>query len=281
LAEDSIKALLNQMMSFHPDLAADGVRAFAAGITGFVTLVETPSQIHRLVRQLAGVESTVLAADFVTAHVGALGGLPGAVLSAGTGAVALGTDFKNTWARVDGWGHLIGDLGGGVWIGMMALQAAAGALDGRQELGSLRLGTRAVKRFGAIETWPAQLYTAGDRAGRIALFADEVAELAADGDVVSQQIITRAGERLASALNAALVDGLGDRAAYTGGLFRLGPSLTGAFQSAFERLRPEVELVPAAGTPLDGAMMLAEGVINGTPVEPHPPLLSVEHHVAC
>ncbi|OEV25161.1 ATPase, partial [Streptomyces nanshensis] len=63
-----------------------------------------------------GVRRLALAADAVTGYAGALGERPGAVVAAGTGMIAMGTDLE-TWRRADGWGHLLGDCGSGAWIG--------------------------------------------------------------------------------------------------------------------------------------------------------------------
>lgn len=71
-----------------------------------------------------------LAADAVTAYTGALGVRPGAVVAVGTGMIALGTDLRD-WRRADGWGHLLGDSGGGAWLGRAGLEAAYRAFDGR------------------------------------------------------------------------------------------------------------------------------------------------------
>ncbi len=63
--------------------------------------------------------------DAVASLVGALGGLrPGAVVAAGTGAVAFGSDFADTWTKVDGWGHVLGDRGSAAWVGLEGLRAA-------------------------------------------------------------------------------------------------------------------------------------------------------------
>ena len=65
----------------------------------------------------------VVTNDAVTAHLGALGGEPGAVIVAGTGAIALAAAPEG-WARADGWGTMLGDDGGGYWIGRRALALA-------------------------------------------------------------------------------------------------------------------------------------------------------------
>ncbi|TGJ97565.1 hypothetical protein DLJ96_06345, partial [Actinotalea fermentans ATCC 43279 = JCM 9966 = DSM 3133] len=43
-----------------------------------------------------------------------------------------------------------------------------------------------------------------------------------------------------------------------------GPSLTGALARRFAALRPDAELVPSAGTPLDGALHLARLLAEST-----------------
>jgi N-acetylglucosamine kinase-like BadF-type ATPase len=72
-----------------------------------------------------------LKTDVVAAHAGAFGGQPGIVLSAGTGAICFGADEHGERFYTDGWGPLIGDEGGGYWIGIEALRTVARSLDGR------------------------------------------------------------------------------------------------------------------------------------------------------
>jgi N-acetylglucosamine kinase-like BadF-type ATPase len=69
--------------------------------------------------------------DVVAAHAGAFAGQPGIVLSAGTGAICFGADEYGEKYYADGWGPLMGDEGGGYWIGVEALRAVCRSLDGR------------------------------------------------------------------------------------------------------------------------------------------------------
>ena len=55
--------------------------------------------------------------DAVTSYVGAIGFEPGAVVAAGTGVIALAGDRDGNFARSDGWGYILGDDGGGYYIG--------------------------------------------------------------------------------------------------------------------------------------------------------------------
>ena len=70
-------------------------------------------------RRGARCRRTVVVSDAVASLVGATGRIgPGAVVAAGTGAVAFGTDFDRQWRRVDGWGHVLGDAGSAAALGM-------------------------------------------------------------------------------------------------------------------------------------------------------------------
>lgn len=55
----------------------------------------------------------------------------GAVLIAGTGAVAARVDGADLVTTIDGYGYLLGDRGAGIWLGMRAAQAALDGLTGR------------------------------------------------------------------------------------------------------------------------------------------------------
>jgi glucosamine kinase len=73
----------------------------------------------------------VLETDVVAAHAGAFAGNPGIVVSAGTGAVVFGADEYGEKFYADGWGPILGDEGGGYWIGVEALRVTCRTLDGR------------------------------------------------------------------------------------------------------------------------------------------------------
>src|SRR5699024_2742062 len=113
---------------------------------------------------------------------------------------------EDTWRRVDGWGHLLGDRGGGAWIGMRGLSRALAAHDGTDPAGAALLYA-ATARFGEPLQWPAQFYTQPDRAGVLASFAADVVELA-DDDRAARAILTRAAAHAAASLSAAAQGGV-------------------------------------------------------------------------
>jgi len=71
--------------------------------------------------------------DAYIAFYGATFGKPGIIMVSGTGAVAYGIREDNSWVKVDGWGHLIGDEGSGYSIGNKAIRLAVKSFDGIAE----------------------------------------------------------------------------------------------------------------------------------------------------
>ncbi|MFJ9893424.1 N-acetylglucosamine kinase [Streptomyces sp. NPDC091280] len=207
-----------------------------------------------------GVRTVALVADAVTAYVGALGARPGAVVAAGTGLIAIGTDLTG-WRRADGWGHLLGDCGGGAWIGRAGLEAALRAHDGRDG-GSGALLACAEAQFGPMPGLPGKLYPRPDRPAVLASFAPRVGECAPD-DPVAAGILRAAARHLAESA-AAVCPATGEpQIALTGGLLRMGdPLLVPVYEELAERL-PQARLVTAAGDPLDGAVRIARDLAAG------------------
>jgi N-acetylglucosamine kinase-like BadF-type ATPase len=249
--------------------AAEGVRARAVetvciGLSGFVS---APPVLDRIGGEVAaGLDAArvVIASDAVTAYLGALGPRPGVVVAAGTGTVALAADGRGATALVDGWGHLLGDAGSGFAIGRAGLASALAEHDGRG--GSEALRARAEAAFGPLAELPAVVYGAEAPAGRIASFAEHVAEAAREGDPIAREIWAAAAADLAGAAIAAARRVFGPLSAassdvhvsWNGGLFSAGPLLLEPFQRAMTERAPDLRLTPPAGSSLDGARLLAD-----------------------
>ncbi|MEU9241975.1 BadF/BadG/BcrA/BcrD ATPase family protein [Streptomyces sp. NPDC048385] len=231
----------------------------AAGLAGLgdALRAELPGA---LAREL-GVRTVALAADAVTAYVGALGPRPGAVVAAGTGVIALGSDLTG-WRRADGWGHLLGDCGSGAWIGRAGLEAALRAFDGRDG-GSAALRAAAEERFGPLPGLPGQLYPRADRPAVLASFAPDVADCAAAGDPVAAAVLGAAARHLAESAAAVCPTSGAPRLALTGGLFKLGDPLLVPLAEELARLLPQARQVPAEGDPLHGAVRVASDLVTG------------------
>ncbi|MDH6697599.1 BadF/BadG/BcrA/BcrD ATPase family protein [Streptomyces sp. MAA16] len=232
------------------------------GATGLATLGDAlRAELPAAVRREFGADTLALAADAVTAYAGALGPRPGAVVAAGTGLIALGTDLTG-WRRADGWGHLLGDCGGGAWIGRAGLEAALRAFDGRAG-GSTALLACAEREFGPMPGLPGLLYPRTDRPAVLASFAPRVAECAAD-DQVAAGILRSAARAMAESAAAVCPAGGEPRVAFTGGLFKMGDVLVGPLAEELARLVPGAERVPAAGDPLLGSVRIASELVTGS-----------------
>ncbi|MGW8359093.1 N-acetylglucosamine kinase [Streptomyces wedmorensis] len=251
--------------------ASRPVVAVAVGAAGMATLGdELRAELPGAFAGAWGVRRVALAADGVTAYAGALGQRPGAVVAGGTGMIALGTDLT-AWRRADGWGHLLGDCGGGAWIGRAGLEAAMRAYDGRRG-GSVPLLARAEKLFGPAAGLPGALYPRTDRAAVLASFAPEVGRCAGE-DPVAADILARAAGHVAEAAAAACPGGPGAVVALTGGLFGMGDALLVPLRAALGELVPHAREVPPAGDPLAGAVGLATALAGGTLRLPEDPAL--------
>ena len=210
---------------------------------------------------------TAVVSDAVANLVGALGEVvPGAVVAAGTGAVAFGSDFAGHWTRVDGWGHVLGDRGSAAWVGLEGLRAALRARDG-VDGGSPGLLVAAEGLLGPCRTWPLRVMTAPDAPEALASVAPLVTAAAAEGDVVAAAVCVAAGHALGESLLAA-ADGLAaPRLVATGGLLAadaVRASLEGVVRRAGRTLD-----APGGGA-LDGALLLALR-LDATGALPHHP----------
>ncbi|MEU6841188.1 BadF/BadG/BcrA/BcrD ATPase family protein [Streptomyces sp. NPDC046716] len=256
-AADMMDQLLPMVRSLLADAGAptDAPAAVAVGAAGMATLGDDlRAALPDAMRRELGVGRIALAGDAVTAYAGALGQRPGAVVAAGTGMIALGSDLTG-WRRADGWGHLLGDSGGGAWIGREGLDAALRAFDGRRG-GSAALLALAEERFGSAGELPGRIYPRTDRPAALASFAPDVARCATDGDPVAREVLRRAAAHIAEAA-AAVCPADGGEVALTGGLFRMGEPLLAPLRAELAEQLPGATVTSATGDPLHGSLVIA------------------------
>ncbi|WP_125777127.1 BadF/BadG/BcrA/BcrD ATPase family protein [Antribacter gilvus] len=254
--------------------------AAAVGMRGMKALTTAKTldvrALHEALAHELGTRRTAVASDAVTAHVGALGGLGGAVVAVGSGAVAVSNDTDGRWFLTDGLGHLAGDEGSGRWIGEQGLKAARRAHEGQKNGAHYSLVRAALHHFGPDEHWGA-LGQRTDQQSLLAGFARDVVTAARDGDPACQGILDDAARLLAGSLLAALDRGqVVPRVATTGKLMDLVPELRAEVLAHVLRARPDVAVQPTVGTPLDGALDLARRLAgDGDTVPPTSPYLNV------
>jgi len=120
----------------------------------------------------------------------------------GTGSIVYGRNHTGQTARVDGWGHLLGDDSSGHAIGRAALRAIMRAHDGRGPQTQL---TRLILEhwsLAAPEDLIRHVYVMQASTQDIAALAALVEAAASAGDPVAQSILKDAGRELALAVAA-------------------------------------------------------------------------------
>ena len=235
-------------------------RVDAAGIGAPGVMIAPDAARELAMRMLRSLPArgVALASDAVTSHAGALAGLPGVVLAAGTGAVVVAIGARGQFRRVDGWGPWLGDEGSGAWLGLAGLRAAARAEDGRGPATSLRAS--AWEQFGGPAELALQI-SAADNPGRVvASFVPVVASAARSGDAVAIGLIREAADALARSVlagAAVLADDAPVAVAIVGGLTELGAILLDPLRQALREAALPLQLCEVAGTSLEGARRIA------------------------
>src|SRR3989441_6490810 len=104
--------------------------AICLGIAG-VDRPDDTAAVHSIMRRIGFKAQVIVVNDALVALVAGAGDAAGIVIVAGTGSIAYGRDGAGRAARAGGWGYLLGDEGGGFWIGRAALTAGVRQVDGR------------------------------------------------------------------------------------------------------------------------------------------------------
>lgn len=229
----------------------------SVGTTGLVKAEHDARQLYDLIGSSA-ISHIALAHDSVTSYLGALGERHGAVVAAGTGVVTLAVGPCSV-ARVDGWGHIMGDAGSGYWIGQKAMNAAMRGFDGRGP--ATALTGELAKRWPDLSEAYIDLQAMPDRVAIVASFAQRVAQLAAT-DEMAARICALAGAELASSAATALRHAGLEQQAGAIPVAAIGGVLAGEFAiSSFVRelhlLVPAAQVQDSPGNGLDGARALA------------------------
>jgi glucosamine kinase len=197
----------------------------------------------------------VVGDDTDAALAGAFAGRPGIVVIAGTGSGAAGRDAAGRTVRVGGHGFLLGDEGGGYWIGREAVRAALRAADGTGPATAL---TAVVQRaFGSLAGAETEVHLHPTERVPLSRLVPDIAALAAgtartaagtaaggpggrsDGgiDAEAVRILAEAAAYLAELAHAVRAR-LGDLpVAGVGGIFRCAP-VREAFRAATGAAEP-------------------------------------------
>lgn len=219
-----------------------------------------------LARDLA--DEVVVHTDFAIALDDAFGDGPGVLLISGTGSVAFGRSPTGATARVGGWGPVMGDEGGGAWIGRRALSIVTAAGDGREPETALTgaiLTAAQVNEVQELVAWAAQATPA-----TLATLAPVVMSVADAGDLRANSLISLAVEELVLHVRALARKLFTDEramvpVAVTGGNVRRGSTLRKRLDHRLKSAVPGAqvrteEVVPARGAIRGALRYLGEGM---------------------
>lgn len=245
-------------------LPAQPLAALALGLTG-VSAADTP-EAHLAAELAASVlpaEKIRVENDALIALLGAHDGKPGIIVIAGTGAIALGMDGSSRQARAGGWGWLLGDEGSAFWIGREGLRAALRAQEGWGEQTSLVEVFKNHFQITHLIGVKRSVFNPQFGAQGFASLAPMVSQAAQVGDGVAQAILQTAGQEL-GALALAVARQLDEPlpVAGLGGAFEHFYGLRQAFNTALATASPLLQVVPPAGSPLDGSLLLARRMLE-------------------
>lgn len=240
-----------------------GASALAAGMAG----VDRPqdAEVYRRILRDVGYDGTAgVYNDMDTALAGAHGGGDGMYLNCGTGSIAVGSWGGRT-VRAGGWGALFGDEGSGYCLGLEAVKAVFRACDRTGEETEL---TQAVLKKLGFESVPDLLDVAMCGEGRhvslIASLAPEVTSRCEHDPVC--RYIARTQTDLLAELVAGVARQLGREdlpLALGGSLLIKSPPYRALFLRALEGRLPRVEVVEPVMDPAQGALFLAERLLEG------------------
>ena len=207
-------------------------------------------------------------AVLLTALVAGAGEQSGVVIVAGTGSIAYGVDASKRACRAGGWGYLLGDEGGGYWIGRAALSAVVRAFDGRGPATRLTELVLAEMHLATPSDLIHAIYDRGLQRPLLAGLAAVVQEAMLAGDAVASDILARAAEELVGAA-ASVVTRLGMRGdvfptILAGGIFRAMPALSADVCQRMSEVAPRSEVRSLDVEPARGAVTLALAAAGGT-----------------
>jgi N-acetylglucosamine kinase-like BadF-type ATPase len=218
-------------------------------------------------RRLGFKSRTLVVNDALIALAAGAGEGSGVVIVAGTGSIAYGRDTAGRAARAGGWGYLLGDEGGGFWIGRAALSAVVRQFDGRGPATILTDLVLAQMELRDPRELIHAVYDIGMPRQAVAGIASVVQRAGDAGDAVAREILERASGELAAAA-ASVIGRLGMRGdvfpiVLSGGIFRGIPSLVAGVSARMTEVAPRSSIRPLTVEPAVGAVALAIGAARG------------------
>ncbi len=246
----NLKALFTQVEQYFP---------FAGGCIGSAGLGREREKVlfREMFSTLLPTVPVYLCSDGEILLVGGLAGLEGYALISGTGSLALSRSSDGSLKRAGGYGYLLGDEGSAYWIAHQALMRSLRSLENRdlntRMLPSLLEGCSLSKAEDLI----AYVHHQATKAD-IAKLAPLVTVFAKEGDLLANDILQCAAKELVSLVVAVQNPAIrAKELVLAGGVLEKDPIVRPLFEEALKKALPELQIIKARGSALQGACLLA------------------------
>lgn len=197
--------------------------------------------------------------DLRIALAGGCGDSPGVVVVAGTGAAGYGRDLAGRSAQAGGWGWLLDDQGGGVWLAVQGLRRVMEAADGRAP--ATRLEPALLAELGVTHARDAMQWAMRPDTSPAQLATLAPVVIAAASDDEAARGIVREGARQLARLVVAIMSRLdfggGDLALVPAGGLLGNPAYQTPFREEVNKVAPLAQIMNSPAPALVGAAVLA------------------------
>lgn len=261
LEEDAVKTNLTDLLNGF--FASSGLKPEdCAGLvlgTAGATTAGAQAVLKGLFAELLPNTPVIITNDAIPMLFAGSGSGTGMVLVSGTGSVCFGRNTDGTLFRAGGWGHIIGDEGGGYAIGRDSLIAIMEAYDGR---GPKTLLTDMIYDHLDLTGPPDLLdwtYRRGNGKAEIASLSRFTEKAALQGDEAAIAIFDRSAADLAK-LTAAVASNLppeGHVCVITGSNLTKAPLL----REKLTALQPHIRFIISEKDAAEGCLLMAKELI--------------------
>ncbi|QDQ00567.1 hypothetical protein FOH38_08740 [Lysinibacillus fusiformis] len=250
---DSATEILQALLTF--------VHAFLQGQTNSEIAVATfamagidSSKDHAVVKAMVreaittsqlSIETLIIENDAEATLLGVTAGQTGALLIAGTGAIAYAFDGRRI-ERAGGWGHRAGDEGSGYWLGQEVVRAIFRMEDGRGEPTILKNEVYNFLRVQDVTELAAWLFRPAYTNAQLAKMGAFLADAVAKKDSCAIQISTRAAHELVLLACAVLkkisYQGEAINLYCNGGAIKHNPLILKIFSQDMTTMYPQIQI---------------------------------------
>ncbi|MFJ7983059.1 N-acetylglucosamine kinase [Lysinibacillus xylanilyticus] len=248
-ATEILQALLANVHAFlqQQDDSNIAVATFAmAGIDSPKDHEDVSAIIHNALSAIQlKIETLIIENDAQATLLGVTAGQAGALLIAGTGAIAYAFDGTRI-VRSGGWGHRAGDEGSGYWLGQETIRAIFRMEDGRGEQTILKNAVYNYLRIQDITELASWLFRPSYTNAQLAKMGAFLAEAVTKKDSCAIHISLRAAHELVSLACAVLkkIDYQGEAFSLycNGGAIKHNPLIFKTFSQEMKSRYPQIEV---------------------------------------